>query len=640
MTAEQISETGDEDLTWLLERRQHFDELVGGVEDYAIFMMSKDGTILDWNCGAEILKGYKPEEIVGKSFSNFYSDEEVAARIPEEELEVAAAHGKFATEGWRVRKGGGKFWASVTITAIKTPAKHVAGFLKITRDLTERQEKTEALRQSEERLRLLIESVADYAIFMLDPSGTVVSWNTGARKIKGYEAEEILGQHFSRFYPDDAVASGIPRGLLQRALKEGSAEDEGWRIKKSGERFWASVLITPVTDEVGEHRGFVKITRDLTERRKSLELIQASERKDTFLAMLAHELRNPLAPMAPGVEMILKSPHDTGRVIQIASMLRRQVGLMSRLIEDLVDLSRITTGKIHLRRDRLALPEVLETAIESTRPLLESKGHRLILRLPPTLVEIDGDLHRLVQAVVNLLTNAAKYTPPNGQVELAAEATGDRLLELVVRDNGSGIPGHRLESIFDLFDQGGLASTDGLGIGLTLVRTIVELHGGSVVARSAGENQGSEFRIRLPIVANSSVAQLAATLTPIIKERCRVLVADDSTTSADTLALWFESEGFDSAVAYDGKQAIEVAKETVPQVVCLDIGMPVMNGIEAASEIRKIAPDAFIIAITGWGTEEDRSKTRLAGFDLHLVKPVRIEDLNAAIMKRFPKCYG
>jgi PAS domain S-box-containing protein len=590
MIPEQSSEVDDPNLQWLLQRRKHFDELVGAVEDYAIFMMTRKGVILDWNSGAELLKGYKPEEIVGKVFSIFYSKEENEAKIPEEELDVAATHGKFATEGWRLRKDGSRFWASVTISAIKSPTGEVAGFLKITRDLTERQESIEALRQSEERFRLLIESVSDYAIFMLDPGGRIVSWNTGAKRIKSYEAEEIIGQHFSRFYTAESIADGMPERLLRRAMEKGSSEDEGWRVKKNGDVFWASVLITLVTDDHGQHRGYVKITRDLTERKRTQQLAQASERKDTFLATLAHELRNPLAPMAPGVEVILKAPHDTGRVVQIASMMRRQVGQMSRLIEDLVDVSRMTTGKITLRRTTASLTDVLESAMEAARPFIESKGHRFTLRLPPDLVEIDVDQPRLTQAVTNLLINAAKYTPARGQVELIATCTSGRILEITVRDNGIGIRADRLESIFDMFNQGDAGASEGLGIGLTLVRTIVELHGGNIVARSAGEGAGSEFTLYLPVVVGSVHGVATEPVRPLPLQRCRVLIADDSKTSADTLALFFEAEGFEAAAAYDGQQAVEIASRLKPDLVCLDIGMPVMDGSKPASRSGSFSP--------------------------------------------------
>lgn len=639
MTPDSSESTENSHREWLIERRKHFDELVGSVEDYAIFMMTKEGIILDWNSGAELLKGYRSEEIVGKSFATFYSEKERRAKVPEEELKVAAARGRFATEGWRLRKGGSRFWAGITISAIKTAGGEVAGFLEITRDLTERRESHEALRQSEERFRLLIESVSEYAIFMLDPDGTIVSWNTGACRIKGYEADEIIGQHFSRFYTTEANVAGLPLKLLKQALERGSAEDEGWRIRKSGQAFWASVLITAVWDEHGDHRGFVKITRDLTERKMSQQLARASERKDTFLATLAHELRNPLAPMGPGIEVILKAPHETGRVVQVASMIRRQVDQMAHLIEDLVDLSRITTGKIALRSENVLLTEVIESALEACDPLIVAKSHRLNVRIPQHPMTIHVDKHRLSQALTNLLANAAKYTPANGHIELTARFANGNLLELAVRDDGVGIAPDRLESIFNLFDQGEAGSPDGLGIGLALVRTIVELHGGQVVARSEGEGRGSEFVVHLPVVAAGQDRPHehdleAADPTP----RYRALIADDSVSSADTLALLFETEGFASAVANDGEQAVKLAGLWKPDVVCLDIGMPTMDGHEAAGQIRKLLPRAFLVAVTGRSSEEDRRRSKAAGFDLHLIKPLKADELFALVRANLARC--
>jgi len=631
----------DESTEWLLQRRLHFDELIGGVEDYAIFMMTRAGIILDWNTGAESLKGYRADEIVGKHFSRFYAEKEILANIPDEELEVAAAHGKFSTEGWRFRKNGSRFWASITISAIRTPEGKVAGFVKITRDLTERQEANEALRQSEERFRLLIESVVDYAIFMLDQNGNIVSWNEGARRIKGYESDEIIGLHFSRFYTAEALEAGLPGKLLAKALEQGSAEDHGWRVKKSGERFWGSVLITAVRDEEGEHRGFVKITRDLTERKRSEMAAEANQRKDTFLATLAHELRNPLAPMLPGIEIILKMPHDTGRVIQIASMIRRQIGQMSHLIEDLVDLSRITTGRIRLRRERAALTEIIEASLDTVRPLIDEKGHQITLTLPPFLVEVDADKHRLTQAFTNLLVNAAKYSPRGAEINVSAEIQKAGVLQFRVRDNGMGLSNEDVGRVFELFEQGKQGSTDGLGIGLTLVRTIAEMHGGAASAASPGANKGSTFTLELPIVVRAEGVDplLPPDVPPARPDRCQALVVDDSKSNADTLALLLEMEGFKTSVAYDGRKAVEVAREIKPEIICLDIGMPVMDGYQAAAEIRKALPGALIIAITGWGADEDKLRSHQAGFDCHLLKPVRIEDLTCIIHERLPACF-
>jgi len=618
---------------WLRDRKTHFDELVKGVQDYAIFMMSRDGYILGWNRGAERLKGYTADEIIGQHFSKFYHEEDIEAGVPEEELAIAAREGQFAAEGWRYRKNGDRFWAGVTITAIRSPSGGVEGFLKISRDLTGRQEALEALRQSEERFRLLIECVSDYAIFMLDVDGYVRSWNTGARRIKLYEAEEIIGHHFSQFYTPDARAAGVPQMLLQRALSEGSAEDEGWRVRKDGTRFWGNVLITAVRDEHGVHRGFVKITRDLTDRRNAAQLRETIKKKDAFLATLAHELRNPLAPLLPGVEILLKCPHDPARIVQVAEMMGRQVDQMSRLIEDLVDISRITTGKIGLRKEKVSLSDVIQRSIETARPVIERRGHQFVLKMPPEEVALEADLHRLSQAISNLLTNAARYTTPGGLVTLSATLVTPAVLEIAVADNGVGIASDSLESIFDLFEQGQHGSADGLGIGLTLVRTIAKLHGGSVAVSSKGLEQGSEFVLHLPIVVSEEgavAAQVPASATGKFP-KARVLVADDGRSTVEILSLFFQLEGMETEVAYDGEEAIEKAKSFKPDIVCLDIGMPRIDGLEAATRIRAMYPTVVLAALSGLGSAEDRRRTKAAGFDVHLVKPVKPDDLRAML---------
>ena len=255
--------------TGLKESEEEFEKLVAGVRDYAIFLLDRQGHILTWNAGAEAIKGYRPEEIIGQHFSRFYLKEAVASGWPAHELEVAAQTGRFEDEGWRLRKDGTRFWANIIITALRDDSGEVRGFLKITRDLTDRKQAEEKLRISEERFRSMIENVKDYAIFMLDPQGRVATWNAGAQRIKGYTSEEIIGEHFSRFYPQEAIDRGWPEEELRRAEADGQFEDEGWRIRKDGSRFWANVVITALRDESGVLRGFGKVTRDLTERKEA-----------------------------------------------------------------------------------------------------------------------------------------------------------------------------------------------------------------------------------------------------------------------------------------------------------------------------------------------------------------------------------
>ncbi len=314
---------------------EHFTQSVAGVQDYAIFLLDENGFVRTWNAGAERIKGYAADDIIGKHFSKFYPPEALAIGWPEEELVRARRDGRFEDEAWRVRKDGSLFWANVVITALYDPDGKVRGFLKITRDLTGRKQAEEALRQSEERFRLMVENVKDYAIFMLDPDGRVASWNAGAERIKGYKAEEIIGQHFSRFYSSEDIERGKPQRELEIAIAEGRVEDEGWRVRKDRSLFWANVVITAIYNEQNRLVGFAKVTRDLTEQRKVQALQVADKQKNEFLAMLAHELRNPLAPVSNGLQLLKMPGLDDSTIRQTTEMMERQLIHLVRLVRRL-----------------------------------------------------------------------------------------------------------------------------------------------------------------------------------------------------------------------------------------------------------------------------------------------------------------
>ena len=622
---------------WLAERAKPFSEVFFSVPDYCVMLIDPKGVIQTWNTGATALTGFEAREMIGEHFSALYCGPDQESDTPKKDLAEAASKKSSTKEGWRSHKSGNRFWASITITAIHSSDGEIQGFACITRDLTGRYERLEELRQSEERMRLLIESVTEYAIFLLDPTGRIMSWNEGARRIKGYEASEIIGQHISKFYTEDAHNSGLPNILLAKALQNGSASDEGWRVKKDGNKFWASIVITAVHSGSGEHYGYVKITRDLTERRLADELAKSHEEKDTFLATLAHELRNPIAPLAPGLDLIIRAPHETERVIKVATMMRRQVDLMSRLIEDLVDLSRITTGRINLRRERASLATVIEDSLCSIRPLVEKYRHRLIVEVEKD-IPIFADPHRLTQALTNLLRNAVKYTESSGEIVLSAWSVDSQTLEISVRDNGRGIGRDVIEDIFDTFNRGLQTDTDGLGIGLSLTRAIVQLHGGKISVASEGVGKGSEFLMTLPIRERESLPETGAEKTRD-EQKCRVLVVDDAKATADMLAMLLEAEGLDTSVAYTGEDAVEKAKEIRPDIGCLDIGLPGISGLETARLIREQNPNVVLIAITGWGTDKDRSKTKEAGFDYHMVKPISVDEFRKVLYSEAGHCF-
>jgi PAS domain S-box-containing protein len=1072
---------------------EHFDQLVASVKDYAIFRLDREGRVLTWNTGAERIKGYAAEEIIGQHFSRFYPPEAAASGWPAYELREAAATGRFEDEGWRLRKDGSRFWASVVITALRDESGDVRGFLKITRDLTERKRAEDKLRLSEERTRLLIEGVKDYAIFALDPQGRVATWNPGAERINGYKAPEIIGQHFSRFYPPEDVESGKPGRELEIALADGKYEEEGWRVRKDGSRFWASVVITPLLDEHGVLRGFGKVTRDLTERRqaeesarrllleeaarqaaeasaaeaqraqreerrqreqlhttlssigdavivtdtqgvvtflnpvaqeltgwapqeaagrsledvfpivnentrqaaenpvakvlregvvvglanhtvllrkdgretpiddsaapirgedgqvagvvlvfrdvtearravearlhlaaivessddaiisqtldgkiaswnrgaerlygypadevlgKSLailvppehpdelpalierlrrgesvdhyetlrlrkdgtrvhvsltispvrdadgrtvgaskvardisaakrqeaalrflsgaskalaevtdvastlqkvaglalpgfadwcavdmldadgalrrvavahkdpakvqmaldlqrryppdpdapvgvwnvlrtgkpelmpeipesvlrsarseevtrvllelglksymgvpltvrgrvigvltfigaesgrrygpddlrladdlaqraavaienarlysELKEADRRKDEFLAMLAHELRNPLAPIRNALEVLKAAGANPEALEQSRQIAERQLQHMVRLVDDLLDVSRIMQGRIELRKEPVALADVVATAVETARPMLDARDQHLDVSLPPEPLWLEADAMRLTQVIANLLHNAAKFSQHAGRIRLTA---GRQNAEAVVsvRDEGAGIRADLLPHVFDLFVQGDNTlerSQGGLGIGLTVVRKLVELHGGTVAAFSKGAGQGSEFVVRLPALDRAPAAPSEpADANARGPEHRRVLVVDDNVDAAESMATLLRLWGHDVRLAHSGPDALRAAEGYHPEVVLLDIGLPGMNGYEVAPRLRQQenATPMFLVAMTGYGQDDDRRRAREVGFDHHLTKPVdptMLQDLVARL---------
>ena len=489
--------------------------------------------------------------------------------------------------------------------------------------------------QSDELFRLLVEGVKDYAIFMLDPEGRVASWNSGAELIKGYQAEEIVGRHFSLFYPADALARGWPEHELRIARSEGRFEDEGWRIRKNGSAFWANVVITALFDGEKRLRGFAKITRDLTERKRVEMLEETDLRRNEFLAMLSHELRNPLAPIRNALSVMRMSGVDESALSWARSVLDRQVSHLTRLVDDLLDASRIAIGKITLQREPLEIAQVVSSAVESSQPLIDCREHALEVLLPDEPLRIEGDLTRLSQVVLNLLNNAAKFTPKGGHIRLTVERERE-MAAIRVHDTGIGIPADLLPNVFDLFTQGdrSLDRTEGgLGIGLTMAQRLVKLHGGSVEVLSAGSGLGSEFVVRLPLLTVPAPAPLPHRTRSQPASSRRVLVVDDNQDATETLELLLQLWGHEVQSALSGPEALSRAVEFRPEVILLDIGLPGMSGYEVARRLRQLPGfrDVFIVAVTGYGQDSDRLQSQEAGFGHHLVKPVQPEVLQELI---------
>lgn len=601
--------------------------LVESIGDYAIFMLDRDGYIRSWNLGAEKIKGYTGPEIIGKHFSQFYTADALRRDWPAFELRMAERDGRFEDEGWRVRKDGSHFWANVVITALRDPSGKLTGFGKVTRDLTERRNFEQTLRESEETLRLLIESVKGYAISMLDPGGRVISWNSGAEQINGYRREEVIGQHFSLFYTPEALLQQKPERELATARMQGRAEDEDWRVRKDGSLYWANVAISAVYDAGGTLRGFALVTRDMSDRKRMEALEVSAQRMSEFLATLAHELRNPLAPVRNAINAMKLQPDDPLVAARCQGLIDRQITHLTRLVDDLLDVGRITAGKIALRLAPVRVGEIISLGVEAARPALDLRNQSIALHTPAQNVLLRADATRLVQVVQNLLLNAAKFSPPGSKIRISATAV-DRAVILEISDPGCGISPGALEDIFVLFAQerdwhgehGG-----GLGIGLSLCRSLVALHGGSISAASPGQGLGSTFTVRIPL-GDVKDERAAAPVAQGKGQSLRALVVDDNRDSADSLALLLELEGHQVATAYEGKEALAQAELATPDIVLLDLAMPGLDGFAVIGTLRQ--QERFkatrFVAMTGFGQPSDRAQTKAAGFEFHLVKPIEL----------------
>ena len=475
---------------------ERFRQLVDSVTDYAIFMLTTSGMVASWNTGAQRIKGYRAEEILGKHFSIFYPKEDIDSGKPPRELEIAAREGRYVEEGWRVRKNGNRFWAHVTIAALRDAEGRLIGYSKVTRDVTELRIANEAVRQSEERMRLMVEAVRDYAIFLLDPDGRVATWNVGAERLKGYKAGEIIGRHFSVFYPEEARRREHPAEELRRAKAEGRYEEEGWRVRKDGTQFWANVVITALVDQEGRHIGFTKVTRDFTETRNLREAQLAVQLRDEFLATAGHELRTPLSALLMQVQGLARSarvedPKLKQRLEKAATAGER----LEKLITQILDVSRINVGRLVLDRERMRLDDVVRDVIDRFADLAAEAQCPVVLRLKP--VEGLWDRVRLEQVITNLVTNALKYGKGN-MVEVETLPEGESAVLRIV-DHGIGIASDDQKRIFERFERAkGTREYGGFGLGLWISRSIVEAMGGSISVRSV-PGEGSTFAVKLPV---------------------------------------------------------------------------------------------------------------------------------------------
>ena len=630
-----------------------FDAISDGV-----FLLDRGGRVIRCNYALAAVVGQPAAELLGRPVAALHPRLPASAVLFAECLATRRrASSELLVDGRRFR---------LTADPVLTVAGDLAGAVGILTDVTDMHRAEAARRSSEEQFRALVESVRDYAIFRIDPDGRPTTWNEGVRRVIGYEESEFIGIEFQSLFTEEDVTAGVPEREMRTAADRGSASDDRWMMRKDGTRFFATGTTNAVRDDAGRTLGYTKVMRDATERKRVEEALKAADRrKDEFLAMLGHELRNPLAPIRNALFLMnLRGSRDPGDIERLRNMMDRQLNHLTRLVDDLLDVSRITQGKVELRTEMIDVRTALTNAIDEVRPFLEERRHALELSLPSDRVIVEADPVRLEQVFANLVHNAAKYTEPGGRIAVTAvvetDAGGPRtkdgnasacstsavpappLVEVRVRDSGIGIRPELLDRIFDMFTQGDRVSgriKEGLGLGLTLVKSLVEMHGGSVGVTSDGPAKGSEFCVRLPIARGAGPVVRPGRAPRDARARTagplRVLVVDDNHDAADSLRMILEAQGGHTVrVAYDGATGLEAAREFQPDLALLDIALPKgMDGYEMARRLKTIPglEQTTLVALTGYGRTEDRERSDAAGFTAHLVKPVHPNDLRALL---------
>jgi len=625
--------------------------LVEGITDYAIYLLDADGRVTSWNRGAQRFKGYSEEEILGQHFSRFYTEEDRAIDLPATALRTAREEGRFEHEGWRVRKDGGRFWAHVIIDPIRNPDGELVGYAKVTRDLSERRRAEEQLRESQEQLRLLVQGVTDYALYMLDAEGRVSSWNAGAERIKGYTRDEIIGRHFSQFYTEEDRQAGVPTRGLQRARDEGRWETEGWRVRKDGSRFWAHVVIDAIRNDAGEHVGFAKITRDITERkeaqreldeaREALFQSQKMEAVGQLTGGVAHDFNNLLTIIIGGLDTIARSkPGDTVRIRRAVDMSRhaaeRAAGLTSRLLAfsrrqalepTPTDLNNLVSGMADLLHRTLGENVELETV------------------LSPRIWPVEVDQNQLESALINLAVNARDAMPSGGKLTIEtqnafldesyvatdAEVIPGQYVALCVSDTGSGMSKATLGRVFEpFFTTKELGH--GTGLGLSMVYGFVKQSGGHVTIYSE-EGLGTTVKLYLPrhIGEQTLPEENYETDYPTASSEAVLVVEDNPDVRAFTVASLSEL-GYRVLQAADAEAAIPILRsDKQVDLLFTDVILPGRTGRVLADEAVKLRPALKVLFTTGYSRNAIVHQGRLdAGVRL-LQKPFTFDQLAVRI---------
>jgi PAS domain S-box-containing protein len=624
--------------------------LIEAVTDYAIYMLDPNGVVVSWNPGAQRFKGYTAAEIIGSHFSRFYVEKDREAGVPARALETSAREGKFESEGWRVRKDGSRFWAHVVIDPVRSPDGELIGFAKITRDLSERRAAERKLRQKEEQFRLLVQSVTDYALYMLDPEGRVTSWNLGAERIKQYHAEEIIGEHFSRFYTATDLQKGEPQQALEIARREGRFEKEGWRVRKDGTQFWASVVIDPIRDETGTIIGFAKVTRDITERKdtqkaleQAREALAHAQKMDAIGQLtggIAHDFNNLLTVILGSLELASKRLPEDARIVPLIANATQAAQRGAALTQRMLAFAR--------RQDLDLRPVDLPDLVRGMTDLLQSSlgpSMPIETRFPLKLNLVHADANQLEMALLNLAVNARDAMPGGGSIVIAAreetvtagsagKLKAGRYVCLSMQDTGEGMDKATLARAMEpFFTTKGVGR--GTGLGLSMIHGMTEQSGGRFVLKSR-KGAGTTAEIWLPAAKPVKAADDAERSAKDNAPRTRplvVLAVDDDGLVLMNTTVMLQDMGHTVFEATSGNQALDILRrERSVDLVITDHAMPKMTGVQLASAIKAERPGIPIILATGYAELPPGVDTELP----KLGKPFRQQELMQAVAAAIP----
>jgi PAS domain S-box-containing protein len=624
--------------------------LVDAITDYAIYMLDPHGLVISWNIGAQRSKGYTEAEIIGEHFSRFYIPEDREAGLPQRVLKMAAETGRFEGEGWHLRKNGSQYWAHVAIDAIRNAEGDLLGFAKITRDLSERKKAEAELKRSEEQFRILVQGVADYAIYMLDPQGYVSSWNLGAQRIKGYTQQDILGQHFSRFYTEEDRAVGLPRKALDIAAKVGRFENEGWRVRKDGSRFWASVVIDAIRESDGSLLGFAKVTRDITEKRETQRTLEQA-REELFQAQkmeavgqltggMAHDFNNLLMAVLGSLEIMRKRIADNPNITPLIDNAIQGAQRGAALTQRMLAFSR----RQELNFEPL---DVIELVRNMTDLLQRSMGPSMMIEthFPLSLPMVKSDANQLENALLNLAVNARDAMPNGGSLVIAAklrEITKDEsgglkagsYVCLAVRDEGEGMDEETLaNAITPFFTTKGVGK--GTGLGLPMVQGLMAQSGGKLILKSC-RGEGTTAELWLPVAAETKKRkdEPAKEAVSAGVGSFNILAVDDDVLVLMNTAFMLEDLGHTVLQAHSGEEALKLLEDhNDVHLVITDHAMPRMTGSQLATAIAERQPDLPVILATGYAELPPGSNSDL----LRLPKPFNQSQLASVIAKAAAK---